>query len=160
MSGRGEERDYVHSVNELCTSPLRVRIPSIRIIKPGNFPLNHFMVLIPKLGLSQTQHAITNRGLLSSTSYTSQLLKSEYKREMDLVERVQCRAIKMICEEKVRVLGLFSLDRRRLEGDFTSVCKSLMGGAKSTAVPSAMTRGNGRKLEHGIMSRLQTSTIL
>lgn len=80
---------------------------------------------------------------------------------MDLVERVQCGAFRLIsCEEKMRELELFSMDRRRLEGNLTNVCKSLKGVAESTVVPSARTRGSGCKLEHRILSRLQTSTIL
>ena len=47
---------------------------------------------------------------------------------MDLLERIQRRAIKMIqgvkhlfYEDKLRVLGLFSLERRRLQGEFVTI---------------------------------------
>ncbi|KFQ74174.1 hypothetical protein N335_08388, partial [Phaethon lepturus] len=89
-----------------------------------------------------------------------QLWSPQHSKDMDLLEQVQRRATKVIkgmehlsCEDRLRELGLFSLEKRRLRRDLTAAfpyfkraCKK-DGDRLFSRACCGKTRGNGFKLK-------------
>ena len=126
---------------------------------------NHILGSIKKSVASRSREVILplySALMRSHLEYCIQLWSPQHRRDMDLLDRVQRRATKMIrgtehlpYEERLRELGLFSPEKRRLWGDLRAAFRYLKGAYRKDGEGhfirecSDRMRGNSFKLKMG-----------
>ena len=100
--------------------------------------------------------------MYSPKSRRVQVWGPQYKKDRELLEGVQRKVTKMIrglrhlpYKDRLKELALFSLEKRRLQGDLIAAFQYLKGASKQEGsqlferVDNSRTRGKGFKLKEG-----------